>query len=158
MVTKDVSFEKKVERVVQEHRELRRMIRELQRFLDQPQPDINDEESHIWAGDLAERLVKLHRKLFPHFREEDRTGALEELAERFPWVAKTAQDLQDEHDQLLGEVRAIVAATMISAEDKVPAERDLHGRTLRLLDRLTHHEEAETDLIQKVHYEDMGGG
>jgi hypothetical protein len=154
MVTEQTSYEK----VLEEHRELRQMVQEMRHFLARPEPESTDKDAYIWAGDLAERLVRLHRKLFPHFREEDRSGVLEELAERFPWVERNAQALQDEHDQLLNEVRAIVADTMISVEDKLPTEIDLRSRTLRLLDRLTHHEEAETDLIQRVHYEDMGGG
>jgi hypothetical protein len=154
MLHEKTSFDK----VLEEHRELRRLIQELRRFLEGPQPEITEEDSHSWAADLMDRLVKLHRKLFPHFREEDRSGVLEELAERFPRALRTVQTLQAEHAQLLGELRGIVTAAMIYAEDKLPPENDLRGRTLRLIDQLTRHEEAETDLIQRLYYEDLGGG
>jgi hypothetical protein len=147
-----------LEKVVEEHRELRTLLRELSCFMEKHPPESTVDDSHIWAGDLAERLVRLHRKLFLHFREEARAGVLEELAERFPRATRTIQTLQDEHDQLLGEIRAIVAATMIRVEDKLSSELDLRGRTLKLIKRLTRHEEAETDLIQRLYWEDLGGG
>jgi hemerythrin-like domain-containing protein len=154
MIHEKTSYEK----VIDEHRELRQMMRELRQFLDGLQPQTATEDAHIWAGDLAERLVKLHRKLFLHFREEDRSGILEELADRFPWAEQTIQMLHAEHDQILSEVRAIVAATMVCVEDKLSSDCDLRDRTLRLFDQMTQHEAAETDLIQRLLWEDLGGG
>ncbi len=145
------------EKVVEEHRELQQMTQELSCFLNRPQPEFTDEDSHIWAGELAERLVRLHRKVFLHVREEEQTGGiLDELVERYPRATKKVQDLQDEHDQLLAEMRAIVASTMIRAENKLPTEPDLCGRTKRLLKQIAQHRKTENDLIMRVYWEDLG--
>jgi hypothetical protein len=145
------------DKVAEEHHELNQMTQELKCFLGMPHLEVTDEDSHIWAGELAERLVRLHRKVFLHSRGEEQPGGiLDELVERFPRATKTVQKLQDEHDQLLAEMRAIVAATMIFAENGLPTEFDLCGRTTRLLHNIGQHRETENDLILRVYWEDLG--
>ncbi len=113
---------------------------------------------HGWAASLARQLETLHDKLFLHFREEEQVGVLEELAEQFPRATSAIERLEDEHGQILGEMRATVIACNALAEGKPPAGPDLRDRAVSLLDQLAHHERVETDLMERLHCEDLGTG
>jgi hypothetical protein len=148
MTELDISFAK----VVEEHRELRQMARDLSRSLEGPQPEITDEGSHTWAANLAQQLVKLHHKLVLHMQEEERLGFLEDVAEQFPRAIRTTTILQDDHNLFLLE------ATMLYAEGTLPSDPDLCGRTLSLLNRLETHRQTETELLMRLCCEDLGLG
>ncbi|UCC28985.1 MAG: hemerythrin domain-containing protein [Phycisphaerales bacterium] len=154
MGTERPSFDK----VVEEHRELRDMIEKFRGFLGERQPDIGDEQLHGWAASLARQLETLHDKLFLHFQEEEQVGVLEELAEQFPRAISAIKRLEDEHGQILGEVRNTVTASKILAEGKPPSGPDLRDRAVSLLDQLAQHERVETDLMERLHCEDLGTG
>ena len=145
------------DRVVEEHCELRRMIEELRCYLEKPQPQTAVGVSHMWNSVLAERLVKLHDKLFLHFREEEQAGILDELAREFPRASHAVELLRDEHGVVLGEVREILGAAMSCAEERPPAGFSVSGRTMSLLERLDRHERKETDLIERLFCEELGG-
>lgn len=151
-----VNAETPAKQVEEEHRELEEMFNALSRFLEDPQPGSMAEGSHIWAGDLAERLVRIHHKLFHHVREEEERF-LKDIAERHPETAAKIQALCEEHDNFLAEIREIVSFTMIFAEDKQPDDPDLRDRTRSLLNRMGHHRRIETDYIMRLHWEDIGG-
>lgn len=154
MATERRSFEK----VVEEHRELRDMIEGFRGFLDEGQPDVGDRQLQGWAASLAQRLETLHDKLFFHFQEEQQVGVLDELARQFPRAISAIERLEDEHGQILGEVRATVTACNTLAEGKPASGPDLKDRAIAILDQLDHHESVETDLMERLHCQDLGVG
>ena len=145
------------DQVVEEHRELQRMIQELRGYLERPQAQLTDATSHVWASVLAQQLVQLHDRLFVNFREEEQAGILDELAREFPRASRAVDRLRDEHGEVLVEVREILGAAMTCAEDKPPPGPSVTGRAMGLLDRLDRHERKETDLIERLYCEDLGG-
>jgi hypothetical protein len=145
------------DQVVEEHRELQRMIQELRGHLERPQPQLTGGTSHVWASVLAQQLVRLHDKLFLHFRKEEQAGILDELAKEFPRASRAVERLRDEHGEVLVEVREILGAAMSCAAEKPPPGPSVSGRTMSLLDRLDRHERKETDLIERLYCEELGG-
>ena len=150
--TNDTSLDE----VLEQHRELVRMIDELRAFLDQPRPDVGEKGSHTWAAGLTERLTRLHDNVYRHFRHEERSGFLDELVVRRPTATRAVEVLRQEHDRILGDFRAIVGAALVYSEGKMPASPRLRQWTLSVLDRLANHELEETDLFQRILYEDLG--
>ncbi len=148
---------KETEKVLSEHRMLREKIEDLKGFLEHPRPDVEEEGAHTWASNLAARLLELHGQLYRHFREEERSGFLEEIREASPAMDRAAENLKTDHDRLLSELRAILGAVMAYAECKRPENPNLRRWTETLLDELVHHEEQEMTLIQDLFYRDFGG-
>jgi hypothetical protein len=139
-----------------EHHQLRDMVKALGEFLEDPCPEPDDEECGCWVGTLSEQLVKLHVKLCKHFREEEDAHLLDQLAEKFPRASNRLQKLRGEHQQILRDLRAIVAATMSYAEgDPSP---QLSQWTKDVIAQLRRHEESETALMQKLYNEEIGTG
>ena len=147
-----------VDKVTSEHRELREMIQAIRDSLQSPEPLVAERQVRTWAESLAQRLLTLHDRLFLHFREEKEAGVLDELVGRFPRAQRTISALEEEHDELLGEMRKLVAVAFSHAENKPTEGPDLASRTVTLLDKLTSHEERETELIERLYCEDLGTG
>lgn len=152
----EVATERWLEQVMQEHRDLSELVGELQRFLDQSRPDIGETGFHTWAANLSERLVRLHDKLFRHFRYEEEGGMQEELLQRHPRAERQIGEVMGEHPEMLAEIRALMSDALSYSEGKVPSQPALRQRLLRILDQLHAHERAETELIQRLEYRDIG--
>jgi hypothetical protein len=152
----EVVTQRWLEQVMQEHRDLSELVGELQRFLDQPRPDIGEKGFHTWAANLSERLVRLHDKLFRHFRHEEEGGMQEELLQRHPRAERQIGEVMGEHPEMLAEIRALMLDALSYSEGTVPPEPALRQRLLRILDQLHKHEQAETELIQRLEYRDIG--
>jgi iron-sulfur cluster repair protein YtfE (RIC family) len=150
------AISEQTERVLQEHRELNQMVADLRAFLQQPRPKIGEKDSHPWAADLSERLVKLHSKLALHFRYEEEEGVVEEISFRFPRASRKIEELVSQHPQILAEVRDLMGSTLAYSEGQEPARPALRKRLNALLDLLDQHEQSETELIQQLEYEDLG--
>lgn len=145
-----------VDRVLQEHRDLRQLITELRSFLDVPRPSLGESGFHTWAAGLSERLVKLHNELFRHFRFEEQGGMLEDLEREHPRAKRAVHDVLAEHPRMLRAARRLVADTLRYAEGREPEDRKLRRRVTRLLNQLTEHERAENDLILSLELDDIG--
>ncbi|MFQ5599697.1 MAG: CBS domain-containing protein [Candidatus Krumholzibacteriia bacterium] len=145
-----VDIEFSFDAILEEHRELLRMIDELKHFLKSRRPELGEEAARTWASNLSELLVKMHDKLCAHFREEEETKALEELEKRHPQAAGEIQLLRGEHEEILYDVRAILGAAMVYAGGKPPESPHLRRWTLAVLDRILRHERQESDLISKA--------
>ncbi|UCE03775.1 MAG: CBS domain-containing protein [Candidatus Latescibacterota bacterium] len=143
----DVKFS--FDTIIEEHRELIRMVEELKGFLKLPRPDPGEHEAITWASGLGEKLLKLHDSLCAHFRVEEESGALDELERRHPHAVKEIQALQEEHEQILHDLRAIMGAAMVYAEGKTPESPQLRRWTLTAIDQLVRHERRESDLISR---------
>lgn len=139
-----------------EHRQLVQAIEETKEILKQPRPEAGSEASLGWGSNMAQQLTRLHDRISCHFRSEEKSEFLEELSPRRPHVARSIETLQQDHELILGDLQAIREAAVIYAEGKEPDEPQLRRRTLAVLDRIAHHEHAETELLQRALYEDRG--
>jgi hypothetical protein len=57
-----------VEKVLEQHRQLRSQVETIEEFLAVPRPLAGEKGSHTWAVELSRRLLALHDDLFQHFR------------------------------------------------------------------------------------------
>ena len=152
--TTDAGFEQ----VLEEHRELRGLVAELRRFLEKPRPPVASPQATSWAGDLADRLVAFHDKANKHFRAEERSGFLDQLAVARPGAARMIAQLQGEHDRILADLRSVLEASMVYARNKEPECANLRRWTATVLDRFEQHEHDENDLTQDLLCADYGVG
>ncbi len=134
------------------------MVAELRRFLDLPRPEIGEKGAHQWSARLCQQLVTLHDMLYRHFREEEEGGMMEDLARHHPRAAPWVEELTEEHVDMLRQLRRITAAAMRYAEGRKPNNPALRQRLICLCDLLAQHERAETELIQRLEYEELGLG
>lgn len=147
-----------IEKVLEEHRQLNAMVADLRLFLEAPRPAVGQKGAHAWSTALTQRLVKLHDALFRHFREEEEGGMMEELTEAHPRATGAVESLVDEHEQILRQLRRCTSGAMEYADGIEPSDAALRQRLVRILDCLHEHEVAETDLIQRLEYEEIGPG
>ncbi len=66
--------------------------------------------------------------------------------------------LKSEHDRILDDLRAVLGAVLVYAENREFAGPHLRAWTLEILEEFRHHEHVETDLIQRLYTEDLGEG
>jgi hypothetical protein len=145
-----------LEELLMEHRQLVKAIEETKEILKQPRPAAGSESSHDWGSTMARQLTRLHERVSRHFRAEEGSEFLEDISPKRPHVARSFETLQQEHARILGDLRSLQEAALIYSEGKEPDEPRLRRRTLAVLDRLAHHEHAETELLQRALYEDRG--
>ena len=145
-----------VGQMLSDHQRLRGLISGVRAFLKLERPDVEEREAHDWASQLSRLLLELHDDLYQHFQLEEDTGIFEELEEKFPNAAGKLEGYELEHGQILRELRAIMAASVAYADGATPADVRLRRRITQLLDKLAAHEAGESDLMQRLHYEDMG--
>lgn len=151
-------IERSFERIAAEHAEFRKINEGLRGFLDRPRPEIGHEGYHRWAAGLARHLVDLHDKLVIHFRHEEQDGFFEAIVDQAPSFAKRVDALSGEHGTILDGVRDLMNATLRYSEGKEPVDPHLRTRITTVLDQLGEHEFAETELMQRVEYRDIGVG
>ena len=139
-----------------EHVQLKGLLGDLRTFLGAERPAVEAADARRWSHDLCERLLSLQDRLFHHFRAEEQSGAMERLGRRFPQALPTLESLRKEHDRILQDVNSLLGAAMIYAEGRPPDNPHLRTWTQSLLDRIGAHEGQETELLQRLHYEDLG--
>ena len=145
-----------IRQVLEEHRQLEASIDALRKFLEQPRPEIGDEGARDWSARLSKDLVELHHLLVRHFRYEEDGGMMTDLSERHPRADPWVDDLIDEHRELLHDVRSITEAVMFYEEGRQPENPAIRRRLNELFDRLHKHDQMETELIQRLEYEELG--
>lgn len=146
------------ERSLREHHELQRLNRELIGFLEHPRPEPGSPDAHDWASTLNRQLVTLHERLTRQIREEESAGTMQRLAERHPRAADRLEELRLEHEELFEELRAILSASMIYAENRTPHNPRLREWTRGMLNAFSDHENRETALILELMNTDVGTG
>jgi len=144
--------------IATQHGELQVQIRELRSYLEKERPEPHAEDAHRWASDLTGRLLGFQNTLFRHFRTEELSGILEDVSQRFPRAQPAINTLLAEHTRILQELNSIIAATMMYSQGQLPDQPNLRRWTRSLLERLSHHEAEETELFQRLIYEDLGRG
>ena len=145
-----------MERVLKEHRDLKRMLARLRDYLEVPRPPLGETGFHTWASGLSEHLVKLHNELFRHFRFEEQGGMINDLERQHPRATRAVHYVLDEHPRMLRNARILVADTLKYSEGREIEDQGLRHRVTRLLDLLAEHERAENDLILSLELDDIG--
>ncbi len=136
--------------ILEEHRELLQEVHDLQDFLEAPRPRPASRSAMKWATGLSEKLLRLHDKLVAHFRAEEESGALDELRHRHPQALDDIALLQDEHEEVLQELRIILEACMVYAQGRPVEKPHLRRQILDVLHKLRRHERCESDLIARA--------
>jgi len=144
------------EQILREHRELRTLLDDLSLFTVEPRPGIGEMGYHTWGASLARHLVEMHDRLFRHFRTETQGGFFEQVKKLRPRSSEVVDRILEEHPLFLTEIQAIVNDSLAYSSGDQPDDPRLRLRLRTLLDRLSDHEERESDLLQRVHGRDMG--
>ncbi len=158
MVEASTRTKNRFEAILEQHEDLRDVVAAMKGFLDQPRPEPGQRGSHTWANRLAGDLLDLHDKVYRHFREEERSGFLEEMETKHPPALRDIQMLRNEHDRILCDLRELLVASVLYSEGKRPESPRLRRWTLSILDRIAQHEYDETELFQKLQYLNLGVG
>ena len=158
MPEKTTSSHQWMQQILAEHRQLEASIDAMRQFLEQPRPDIGADEARDWSAQLSKNLVELHHLLVRHFRFEEDGGMMTDVAKKHPRAEHWVDDLVDEHRSLLHDVRSITEAVMFYEEGREPENPRIRRRLNELFDRLHSHDQMETELIQRLEYEELGSG
>jgi hemerythrin-like domain-containing protein len=148
--------ERQFESIHREHKELRKIISEIQEFLRLPRPAVGDEGYQEWSAGMSKRVVRLHGRISRHFHREDEEQMLEKLARRHPRASSVTDRLQEEHGEILAELRQLAMASLKYEDGKSPQDPQLRKRLVAVLDHLTKHEQEETGLMVSMEYDDLG--
>ena len=155
MTTEDPKAESGgLESVVQQHKVLRERLKVLRDYIAGPEPP--EDDMHDWAATLAEKILELHDLVYRHFRDEETSGTLDDLVDRFPRASRAIRALAGEHQRILANLRAVLSAAMVYAENKGSPRKNIRQWVASVLDQLEIHESQETELIQRLQYEDIG--
>ena len=147
-----------MKQILEEHRQLEAAIDSMEKFLEQPRPDVGDAEARDWSAQLSKDLVELHHLLVRHFRFEEDGGMMTDLSEKHPRAEQWVDDLVDEHRVLLHDIRSITESVMFYEEGREPENPAIRRRLSELFERLHTHDQMETELIQRLEYEELGSG
>lgn len=147
---------REAKKVLDEHVELRALLKELQGYLLEPRPEIGVVGSHTWAAGLSKKLTHLHDKLFRHFRREERSGIFDDIKEHHPWAHDKVDEMIAQHPVILEELRKLVHSTLNYSQGTAPRDPRLRKRLETLMRSLSLHEEQETDLIQCLQIGEIG--
>lgn len=144
--------------IAAQHGALKVQIRELRTYLEKDRPAVQASSAHTWAIDLTGRLVEFQNSLFQHFRGEERSGVMDEIGQRFPRALPAINTLRTEHGRILQDLNSILSAAMTYSQGETPENPHLRRWTSSLLERLSNHENEETELMQSLIYQDLGQG
>ena len=147
-----------VQQMLEEHRELRETLREARDFLDIPRPDLGTEGFHSWATAMSKQLIDLYDGLFRHFRSEEDCGVFTDLMRRYPRSSQRVEGLRGEHAVLLEDLRELMKEVMEYSAGIAVKEPQIRRKLEDIMKRLDAHESAETELMQRMLYNDLGGG
>ena len=144
-----------VETVLEQHRHLHSVEADLKKFLFASRPEAREKGSHTWAVELSQRLLSLHDELFRHFRFEEDPGVKEEVLVNHPEVTGRFNEILSEHSDILGRLRGITSDVLSYSEGLSPQDARIRRRVTNLLEDLSHHEEEENHLFQRIEYRDL---
>ena len=150
--------DKWMQQMLEEHDELRLTLARAREFLENPRPDPGETGFHRWATAMSKQLVDLYDGLFRHFRNEEEGGVFEDLQRRYPRSSSRIARFQGEHDTLLTSLRELMNEVMEYSAGIAPDDPRLRSRLSKVLVQLEAHENGETELMQRMLYNDIGGG
>ena len=144
--------------LLDEHRKLRAVLGTTREFLENPRPDPGETGYRRWAAAMSKRLVDLSDGLGQHFREEESCGVFQDLARRYPRSSDRVEHLQDQHESLLGDLRELMSEVTEYSTGIASDDPRLRRKLVDVLNRVDAHEHGETELIQRMLYNDIGEG
>jgi len=147
-----------LERVVEQHRQLRRFAASLREFVGGRGPDPGLRETPEWVSALGKKLMRLHEFLSRHFREEEESGMFEDLSMHHPHHCRQIHALRNEHTAILRDTRALLNAALDYSEEHPLPDRDLREWTNAVVAQFERHEQEENDFIQRIYDEELGCG
>jgi len=147
-----------VKQMLEEHAELRAILGTTREFLENPRPDPGESGFHRWATAMSKQLVELYDALFRHFREEECCGVFQDLIQRYPRATDRVTRFQKQHGSLLGDLRELMNEVMEYSAGHAPDDPRLRRKLENVLNRVEEHESGETDLMQRMLYNDLGEG
>lgn len=155
-MTANVHVEPWIQQVRAEHLELGRQLDVLRALFREPRPDDGGRSEHEWAAELGAHLVRLHEELYRHFRFEEEGGMVRDIAAGHPEAATRIRGIVAQHPWMLRDVRGLVVSALACSAGELPHAPELREHLALLLDELHRHERAETALVQRVEYGDIG--
>jgi hypothetical protein len=136
-----------------EHRELMRVVSEVEECLDGP-PD----REGRWIGRLAGKLPTLAGSLRAHFAEE-RGGALyQDIPLKHPRFSRQLERLAAEHGRILETVEALIRAAETLRLAEIHELREYNARLQLLIANIRRHEAEENELIVSALWDEVGTG
>ena len=131
-----------------EHQELERQYAAFGAILD-------DESVHVPI--LRRRLAELAAVLKCHFEHEEEEGYFKEIIEMAPRLSYEAEELESEHDALLGRLEYL-DDQLSTTVDSVAEFADLRQEFREFIEACRAHEHRETALVQEAWLTEIGTG
>lgn len=147
-----------VQEMLAEHEELRGTLASLRAFLEDPRPDPGERGFHHWATGMSEKLLGLHDALFRHFRNEEESGVFRDLEIRYPRASRRIAVFQEQHTTLLGALRRLMVEVVEYSAGIASDDPRLRKKVAEVLGQVESHEQRETELMQRMLYNDLGEG
>lgn len=98
------------------------------------------------------RLEATQTHITAHFRFEEQNGYMNAVQDRAPHLERVIQQLAEEHHQLAQGLNALID----QARTAGGLTEMLRQGVRQWLERVRHHEERETDLVQEAFNQDIG--
>jgi hypothetical protein len=112
-----------------------------------------------WWTELAAALGGLRRSLDDHIDEvEGADGLLAELVGKAPRLAKSKQQMEEEHVELVAELEAVGEVVRDGAGESEGAEvAKAREQVMLLLGTLARHRQVGADMVYEAYTVDIGG-
>ncbi|MDX1947932.1 MAG: hemerythrin domain-containing protein [Pirellulaceae bacterium] len=148
-----------VDHLLAEHRRLDGLIRRtLATF-----PKWEEADSTAWLPRLLVGLESIRDELAHHFREEEQGGCLEEAVAHCPALSAEVQQIEGEHQLLLGEIDGLIHRCRSATPQNFAEMQAIETEMRRLVRQLRSHEARENAVLQRgfgvcLDGEDMANG
>jgi hypothetical protein len=101
---------------------------------------------------LRERLRQLRDRLSVRFASEEASGRYENVLCQAPWLTARAQDLQQQHSELVGALDSFLELCEPGKEGELSAWwSPLQHEFEEFVDLLQEHEAAECEMLRETH-------
>lgn len=156
----DISQEQQswLKHMLEDHEELRSTVGSTRSFLENPRPDPGETGYRRWAAAMSQQLADLHDGLSRHFREEESEGIFHDLAQRYPRASDRVEKFQGQHERLLEDLRSIMGDVKEYSAGIASDDPRLRRRVADVLSQVDSHERGESELLQRMYYNDIGSG
>jgi len=137
-------------RILSEHKNLRALLRKVERSVQQPAG------SDAWMENLRRTLSDLVDLCAEHFRLEEQAGLHVQLRDQSPRLAFRLQKLLAEHSGILDTLEKLVTelpAQAVTSRDVEPLKQSVSVA----LEAVRQHERAENEVMMDAYWEDIGG-
>jgi len=137
------SQEHKLDWLLHDHKQISSRMKNLRTLM---------QNSYALVADLQMALSGMRWHLTKHYSAEEASELYTEFPSRFPRFSRALSSLKGEHSEILSALDT-TELNIREAQKTLLASRD---ELLSTLERLRHHEQAETEIVHKAYTEDMG--